>query len=221
MNTSVYRLENVVQRFEGRDGKPYVALSIDRLEIRQGEIVGLAGSNGSGKSTLMRILAFLESPAEGHIYFRGNRADGEQADVRRQVTLLTQEPYLLHRSVAANIGFGLKVRGIRPTQQQLASALERVRLDPAEFLHRQWYQLSGGEAQRVALAARLALQPRVLLLDEPTASLDEDSSLAVRMAVLDERKTRGTTLVIVSHDQQWLNNVTDRVIRLRKGTIEP
>lgn len=223
MNTAqqpLYLLENVVQRYTGQDGRQHTALSLEKLQIGQGEILGIAGPNGSGKSTLMRLLAFLEQPAAGSIYFDGMSAADAGPMARRQATLMTQEPYLLHRSVAANIAYGLKVRGEDASHERLAKALERVRLDPDDFLSRQWFQLSGGEGQRVALAARLVLRPRVLLLDEPTASLDEDTSLAVRQAALDERDEHGTTLVIVSHDQQWLRNVSDRIVRLRKGQLE-
>ncbi len=214
---NIYQLRNVSWCHTGCDGVRHTALSLDNFAIRQGEIVGVSGANGSGKSTLLRLLAFLETPSTGDILFRGRCVAADDLKARRQVTLLTQEPYLLHRTVAANVAYGLKARGQAVSQESLARELERVRLDPDEFLPRQWFQLSGGETQRVALAARLVLRPRVLLLDEPTASLDEDSSLAVRQAVQEEREKRGTTLVIVSHDLPWLGHVADRIIRLCKG----
>jgi tungstate transport system ATP-binding protein len=216
----LYSLRNVTQQYTGNDGARHTALDIAGLDIAQGEILGVAGANGSGKSTLMRLLAFLEPPASGSLFFDGSDACAAGTAVRRQVTLLTQEPYLLHRSVAANIAYGLRARGKDASHSRLAEALQRVRLDPDDFLRRPWFRLSGGEAQRVALAARLVLRPRVLLLDEPTASLDEDSSAAVRHAVLTERRERGTTLVIVSHDHGWLRDVTDRIIRISKGRME-
>ena len=136
------------------------SLAVDRLDIEPGSIAGLAGPNGSGKSTLLRLLAFLETPASGTLTFMGNPVPGKPNGVHRQVTLLVQEPYLLKRSVHANVAYGLKARGESGITKKVNHALEIVGLSPDEFSHRQWYELSGGEAQRVALAARLVLKPK-------------------------------------------------------------
>ena len=140
--------------------------------------------------------------------------------VRSQVTLLTQEPYLMKRTVFKNVAYGLKVRGETGNWEGLVNeALEMVGLDPGSFSRRQWDELSGGEAQRVALAARLVLRPRVLLLDEPTASVDAASSERIRSASLRARDEWGTTLVIASHDREWLYDVCDEVLHLFKGKL--
>ena len=99
------------------------------------------------------------------------------------------------------------------------AALAQVGLDPARFAARSWRQLSGGEVKRVALAARLALRPRVLLLDEPTANLDRESAELVRKAVLAAREEQGTSLVISGHDQQWLRAISDDILWLREGRL--
>jgi tungstate transport system ATP-binding protein len=99
------------------------------------------------------------------------------------------------------------------------AALALVGLDPGRFAGRMWHQLSGGEVKRVALAARLALHPRVLLLDEPTANLDRDSAELVRRAVLAARERHGTTLVISGHDQIWLRAICDDILWLRDGSL--
>ncbi|NDV22575.1 ATP-binding cassette domain-containing protein [Desulfovibrio sp. JC022] len=210
----LYRLENVRQRYNGRQ-----VLSIERFIVGEGTIVGLAGHNGSGKSTLMRMLAFLESPDSGKIFYDGRGIEGPELALRREVTMLTQEPYLLKRSVAANVAYGLELRGEKNVRDKVCDSLSRVGLEPEKFMHRHWFELSGGEAQRVALAARLALNPRVLLLDEPTASLDLESTQLIHDAAVSARDKQGTTLVIVSHDHFWLEEVSDVIFRLDSGQL--
>jgi tungstate transport system ATP-binding protein len=124
----------------------------------------------------------------------------------------------MKRTVFRNIAYGLQVRKDRGNwTPPVHDALGMVGLDPAIFAHRQWDALSGGEAQRVALAARLVLKPRVLLMDEPTASVDAASCELIRAASLRARSEWGATLVIASHDQEWLYDVCDEVIHLFKG----
>lgn len=212
MTTQAYRMQGIVQRYGGRE-----VLCVPELEVSERSILGLYGPNGSGKSTLMRIMAFLEVPAEGCMEFFGQPCAREANGFRREVTLMTQDPYLLKRTVAANVAYGLKVRGKGMDEDAVRWALEMVGLDPGAFLRRQWFELSGGEAQRVALAARLVLRPRVLLLDEPTASLDEESAVRIREAGLASREQWGATLVVVSHDMAWLRSVADEVRFMRKG----
>ncbi len=215
MSDVLYRLSNVTQCYGGK-----TVLDVSDFSISKGAIVGLAGHNGSGKSTMMRILAFLESPASGEIFYDGKRVDVANTDLRREVSLLTQEPYLLKRTVGRNVAYGLELRGADNIESTVRDSLNMVGLDPDLFMSRQWYELSGGEAQRVAFAARLAINPRVLLLDEPTASLDRESTLLIREAAAKVRDKCGTTLVIVSHDQSWLEEVSDVICRFSMGTIK-
>jgi tungstate transport system ATP-binding protein len=215
MSETIYQLSNITQRYSGR-----TVLDLPELTLEGPAIVGLIGPNGSGKSTLMRLLGFLEAPAAGEIRFRGQPARPFDPTIRFQVTMLPQEPFLMRRSVTANIAYGLRLRGDSgDLSDRIALALEAVGLAPAEFAHRQWNQLSGGEAQRVALAARLALRPRVLLMDEPTARVDEASSQQIQAAALEARRERDTTLVIASHDWEWLYTICDTVLFLFRGQI--
>ncbi|WP_022661853.1 energy-coupling factor ABC transporter ATP-binding protein [Paucidesulfovibrio longus] len=217
MTEPLYRLEGVRRIYGER-----VALDVPQLAIPEGGILGVAGHNGSGKSTLMRILAFLEAPDKGVLYFMGRPAGPATPNIRRQVALLTQEPYLLLRSVAANVGYGLKVRGgFRSVeiQARVNEALETVGLEPDSFARRSWRELSGGEAQRVALAARLALRPKVLLLDEPTSSLDPENAERIMTAAMLARREWGASLVIVSHDRNWLESVSDGVVLMERGRV--
>ncbi len=214
MTTPIISLTDVQQQYSGRS-----VLDIKTLDIHPGSILGLAGPNGSGKSTLLRILAFLESPSSGSITFMGVETDTTPGPVHRQVTMLVQEPYLLKRTVHANVAYGLKVRKKSDKTTRVHNALIEVGLEPNTFSNRQWFELSGGEAQRVALAARLAIKPKVLLMDEPTASLDAKSSQLIRKAALNARNRNDTSLVIASHDLLWLKEVSDRTIYLEDGRI--
>jgi tungstate transport system ATP-binding protein len=213
MTTPLISLDNIRQRYSDR-----TVLDIDHLEFAEGTITGLAGPNGSGKSTLLRLLAFLEPPAKGTVSFLGRPTPAKSA-VNRQVTLLVQEPYLLKRTVFANVAYGLRIRGKNDIPAKVARALEVVGLDPAVFAKRQWFELSGGEVQRVALAARLVLKPKLLLMDEPTASLDAKSAELIHQAALSARDEYGAALVIASHDRSWLEAVTDHIHYLENGHL--
>jgi tungstate transport system ATP-binding protein len=213
-NTALYALEGISQTYKGR-----TVLNIDYLAIPRRSIIGLTGPNGSGKSTLLRILAFLEDPLRGKVMFEGKPCCSHHHGLRQKVTLLTQEPYLLKRSVHANVAYGLKVRGERKTREQVAQALKLVSLSPVNFGKRSWHELSGGEAQRVALAARLILRPEVLLLDEPTANLDAESTKQIKEASLAARRDWGTTLVLASHDMNWLHSICDKILTLSDGRL--
>ncbi len=212
--SALYELRGVVQRYDGRP-----VLHIPFLDVAAGSIVGLAGPNGGGKSTLMRLLAFLEAPAEGEVRYEGRPSLGREYELRGEVTYFPQEPYLLKRSVRANVAYGLTVRGVSDVGSRVDEALGQVGLDPARFAGRSWFALSGGEVKRVALAARLVLRPKVLLLDEPTANLDKESADRVRQAVLRARESWGTTLVVAGHDQPWLRAICDDMLWLRDGEL--
>jgi len=195
-------------------------LSIEDLTIPSASITGLIGPNGSGKSTLLKLLGFMEEPTYGTILFQGRKVAPFSKVLRSRITLLTQEPYLLRRSVFDNVAYGLKIRDdSRDLNNRVGEALTMVGLEPQNFARRKWTALSGGEAQRVALAARLILKPGVLLLDEPTASVDSYSARLIRIASLRARNEWGTTLVVVTHDWQWLYETCDSVMHLLHGRL--
>ena len=211
---SILQMRGVQHRYNGRP-----VLEIDHVDFKTGSITGLAGPNGSGKTTMLKLLSLTEACRTGTVYFREKPAAPFINNNRHRVTLLPQEPYLLKRSVFENIVYGLKIRGEKNNLNELvAMALDLVGLHES-FAGRQWHELSGGEAHRVALAARLALKPACLLLDEPTASVDMESARNIRKAVLMARKEWGTTLIIASHHRAWLNDICDRIIYLYNGRI--
>nr|WP_320192165.1 ATP-binding cassette domain-containing protein [uncultured Desulfobacter sp.] len=212
---SLYTLSHICHYYGSKK-----VLDIDEFSIPAGSILGLSGPNGSGKSTLLKLLAFAMAPSQGEIHFNGRREHPMSARVRSRVTLMTQTPYLLKRSVLDNVTYGLKIRKeTQKLRQRAANAMAAVGLDFDEFHNRAWHQLSGGEAQRVALAARLILEPRALLLDEPVASVDGQSARLIRRASLAARDKWGCTLIVVSHDLAWLNAFSDIRVSMEKGRI--
>ena len=207
MSILAYEGQNLVQRYGGRE-----ALALEHLEVSRGETVLLTGPNGCGKSTLLRLLAFLERPTSGILRYQG------AADGRREATLLLQDPYLLHMSVFNNVVLGLKLRHEKTDLKQTFDRCMKAAgfADPANFAERGPRELSGGERQRVALASRLALRPKVLLLDEPTANVDAASALALALAIK-SCTAEGMTVVCATHDPALVRALDARQIRLGKS----
>jgi tungstate transport system ATP-binding protein len=215
LHLPIYEIRSLKHSYGGQP-----VLSIDHLTVKPARIVGLIGPNGSGKSTLLRLLGLIERPTRGEIFFNGRRVEPFSGEAGSLITMLPQEPFLMKRSVFNNVSYGLKLRGnSRDMVKKVNQALSLVGLDSQAFARRPWYALSGGEAQRVALAARLALTPKVLLLDEPTASVDAASAQLIKAATLRARRELGTTLIVASHDWQWLYEICDEILHLFKGRI--
>ena len=215
MDQPLYELRSLEHFYAGKR-----VLEIEHLAVRPGSIMGIIGPNGSGKSSLLRLLGLIERPTRGKILFNGSEVEPFCDEARFLITLLPQEPFLMKRSVFSNVSYGLKLRGNgREFTARVNEALELVGLPSRDFARRPWYALSGGETQRVALAARLALKPKVLLLDEPTASVDAASAQLIKEASLRARYQWGTTLIVASHDWQWLYEICDEIWHLFKGKI--
>ena len=215
MKNVLYDIKNLIHSYEGGP----VVLNIDALQIEEGSITGLIGPNGSGKSTLLKVLSFLE-PHGGTITFDGQESRGHENEIRQNVTYLLQDSYLLKRTIYENIAYGLKLRGENVNiKARCFDAMLRVGLLPEKFADRLWYRLSGGEVQRAALAARLALHPKALLLDEPTANVDEASAQLVKEAAISAWKEWGTTVIVATHDLPWLYEVSTEIVSLYKGRI--
>jgi tungstate transport system ATP-binding protein len=211
----IYEIRSLKHAYAGN-----TVLEIEHLTVQPASIVGLIGPNGSGKSTLLRMLGLIERPTQGKILFNGHEVEPFSDEARFLITVLPQEPFLMKRSVFGNVSYGLKLRGNgSDIVHKTSEALAQVGLPFKDFAQRPWYALSGGEAQRVALAARLALKPKVLLLDEPTASVDAGSAQLIKEASLRARQELGTTLIVASHDWQWLYEICDEILHLFKGKI--
>jgi tungstate transport system ATP-binding protein len=215
VDTPLYRLKDIKFRYGDR-----FCLDIPNLIVDRGSSLGLLGSNGAGKTTLLKLLALIENPDEGEIYLDGIRVSQSEGAAKRNVTILLQDPYLLKRSVFENVAYGLRVRGEkRYLSERVFEALTWVGLTPQDFSSRNWHELSGGEAQRVALAARLVLRPYVLILDEPTANVDQQSASLIKEAITVCRTAYHTSLIVASHDLPWLSSVTDTIKRVYDGRV--
>lgn len=215
MNLPVYEISALQKSYAGK-----TVLAIDHLAVQPASIVGLIGPNGSGKSTLLKLLGLVEKPTNGMIRFNGETVEPFSSVARFMITMLPQEPFLMKRSVFKNVSYGLELKGgARDIMRRVEESLSLVGLDRDGFVKRPWHALSSGEAQRVALAARLALKPKVLLLDEPTASVDAASAQLIKEASLMARQEWGTTLIVASHDWQWLYEICDEILHLFKGRI--
>jgi len=199
-------------------GRHPVLAGLD-LEVPAGSLTAILGPSGSGKTTLLRLLAGFERPDSGLISIGGAPVDGPGvylAPERRRIGYVPQEGSLFpHLTVAGNVGFGLTASQRR--RGQVDAMLTTVGL--AGFGRRYPHQLSGGQQQRVALARALAIEPAVVLLDEPFASLDAHLRADVRADVQEIFRRAGTTAVLVTHDQDEALSTADRVAVLRDGRI--
>jgi tungstate transport system ATP-binding protein len=211
---ALYHMENVGKEYDGR-----AVLLIDRLDIREGEILGLVGPTGAGKSTLLRLLAFLEDSTVGRIHYRGQPRNDATLPLalRREISMVFQQPLLSGDSVQANVEQGLRLRGIRDAAGRVNRLLERTGM--TRLAKRSARRLSGGETQLVAIARALAVEPRVLLLDEPTAHLDP-ARVGLVEDILKEFHTRfQATLVIATHNLFQARRLADRVALLLDGRL--
>ncbi|MCQ4312172.1 sulfate ABC transporter ATP-binding protein [Pseudomonas stutzeri] len=212
-------VNNVSKRFN-----QFKALNEIDLNIASGELVALLGPSGCGKTTLLRIIAGLETPDSGRIVFHGEDVSGR--DVRdRNVGFVFQHYALFrHMTVFDNVAFGLRMkpRRERPTEsrlkQKVHELLELVQLD--WLADRYPDQLSGGQRQRIALARALAVEPKVLLLDEPFGALDAKVRKELRRWLARLHEEVHLTSVFVTHDQEEAMEVADRIVVMNKGVIE-
>jgi sulfate transport system ATP-binding protein len=203
---------------------PFVALDGVSLDFPTGELIALLGPSGCGKTTLLRIIAGLEHADYGRVLFNGE--DAAQRDVReRQVGFVFQHYALFrHMSVYENIAFGMRVkaRAVRPSEADIAKRVKRL-LDLVQLgwlAHRYPAQLSGGQRQRVALARALAVEPRVLLLDEPFGALDAKVRKELRRWLRRLHDDLHITSIFVTHDQDEALEVADRIVLMNKGRVE-
>jgi sulfate transport system ATP-binding protein len=194
------------------------------LEIKSGELVALLGPSGSGKTTLLRILAGLDFPTAGRVMFGGE--DALRLTVQQRNVGFVFQSYALfrHMRVFDNVAFGLAVRpsATRPAKDDISDrVLQLLKLVQLEGLDRRYpSQLSGGQRQRVALARALAIEPRILLLDEPFGALDAKVRRELRRWLREIHDRTGHTTVFVTHDQEEAIELADRIVVLNGGKIE-
>jgi sulfate transport system ATP-binding protein len=202
----------------------FQALKNVDLEVGTGELVALLGPSGSGKTTLLRIIAGLEAPDAGEIHFHGEEATRRSVKDRHVGFVFQHYALFRHMTVFENVAFGLRVRPwrSRPSRAEIKKrVLELLQLVQLEGLASRYpSQLSGGQRQRVALARALAVQPRVLLLDEPFGALDAKVRQELRRWLRRLHDDLHITSVFVTHDQEEALEVADRVVVMNQGRIE-
>jgi sulfate transport system ATP-binding protein len=213
------RVQNIRKEFS-----QYPALHDVSLDIVSGELIALLGPSGSGKTTLLRLIAGLETPTEGTVFFGEEDASHRSVQERNVGFVFQSYALFRHMTVLENVSFGLRVRSRaqRPPRAEIRRrALELIDLVQLSGLEKRFpNQLSGGQRQRVALARALAIEPRVLLLDEPFGALDARVRKELRRWLREIHDRTGHTTVFVTHDQEEALELADRLVVMSQGKIE-
>jgi energy-coupling factor transport system ATP-binding protein len=223
--SEILRLSNVSYVYS--NGTPFERLALDNVNIafEKGKITGLIGYTGSGKSTLVNLLNGLNKPTEGKIYLDGHdiwENPKEIAKIRFRVGLVMQYPeyQLFDETVRADIGFGPKNQGLsdEEVEKRVALAAKFVGLKN-DILDKSPFELSGGQKRRVAIAGIIAMNPEVLVLDEPAAGLDPKGRREILTGLKEYVKESGTTLILVSHSMEDMAYYCDNVVVMNEGKV--
>jgi len=209
----ILTLSAVSKNYDGKEALRECSLSFDH-----GGVYALMGPNGSGKSTLLRICALLEPVDSGIItYAAGADALPHDMSLRRRITLVLPKVGLFNTTVFKNAAYGLTIRHIEGGEltRRTSAALEAVGL--AHKINQKARTLSSGEAQRLGLARAMAVEPELLFLDEPTASIDEDNTKIVENIILAMKKIGRTTVIMSTHDREQAARLADTVVMMREG----
>jgi sulfate transport system ATP-binding protein len=202
----------------------FAALDRVNLEVRSGELLALLGPSGSGKTTLLRIIAGLDWPDEGQVLFDGEDALKRPAGERHVGFVFQHYALFRHMTVFENIAFGLRVkpRHERPSEEEIRARVQKLLslVQLGWLADRHPNQLSGGQRQRIALARALAIEPRLLLLDEPFGALDAKVRKELRRWLRELHSEMHVTSIFVTHDQEEAMEVADRVVVMDRGRIE-
>ncbi|MBL8523535.1 MAG: sulfate ABC transporter ATP-binding protein [Betaproteobacteria bacterium] len=213
------QVQNVTKRFG-----TFEALNGVNLDIQPGELVALLGPSGSGKTTLLRVIAGLEQPDSGRILFNGEDTTDTRVQEREVGFVFQHYALFRHMSIFENVAFGLRVRprATRPPEAEIKRrVMELLKLVQLDWLADRYpHQLSGGQRQRIALARALAIEPKVLLLDEPFGALDAKVRKELRRWLRRLHDEINLTSVFVTHDQEEALEVADRVVVVNHGRIE-
>ena len=214
---SLIETVNLCQRYGERDILKNINLCVDK-----GEVFAMIGPTGAGKTTLLRLIDLIDVPTSGKIYFDGvDTAESARMrlEVRRRMAFVLQKPVVFNMSVYDNIAYGLKWRGVRKSRlrEKVNSVLEVVGLSADK--NRNARILSGGEAQRVAIGRAIAIEPEVLLLDEPTANLDPVSASRIEELITSIIQRYATTIIMATHDMSQGQRLADRIGVLINGEL--
>ncbi len=213
----IFSMDNVSKTYASR-----TVLNIPHLELEPNKIYAILGPNGAGKTTLLRILNLLDLPDTGQLQYMGcdtNADMQERLAMARQMCMVFQKPFMFRTTVYKNVAYGLKLRRVPKSEinRLVVDSLDFVGL--GEFHSRTATTLSGGESQRLALARALVLQPRVLLLDEPTANLDPSTVQMIEEIIRNYQQQYNMTVIIVTHNIFQAQRIADECILLMDGKV--
>ncbi|MDR7318429.1 phosphate ABC transporter ATP-binding protein [Brevibacillus nitrificans] len=214
------KLKDLIVSFEGRS-----VLEVEHAVFDQGKIYGIVGPSGAGKSTLLRVMNLLERPACGSMHLFGTDVElpsltyRKGVPIQRKMAFVAQRPSMFQATVFDNVALGLKYRNVdkATVRARVEHALELVELSPHARQRAQ--TLSGGEAQRIALARALVCEPELLLLDEPTASLDPYNISIFERVILEVNRKQRTTILMITHNLPQAKRLADACLFLHKGRI--
>lgn len=208
----LYKIENLTKYYANKK-----AIDIPKLELKEGGIYTITGPNGAGKTTLLNLLASMEIPTSGRIYFKGSLLNGAKS-IRNQITMISHNPYIFRTTVAKNIEYGLRIRAVskREMTRRVLEVMPQVGL--AGYENRKASELSAGEQRRMCLARAIILNPKVLLLDEPTINVDRQNHCLVEEIIKDINND-STTIIFTTHDLEQALRLSDRIIPLLGGRV--
>jgi NitT/TauT family transport system ATP-binding protein len=222
MNTSIpaLQLDGVTRRFPARSASNAVFTAIEKLtfSINPGEFVSVVGPSGCGKSTILNLVAGLDRPTEGTVRLRGKPVAGPSEHVG---FMLQKDLLLPWRTIVHNVEFGLEARAMPAAERRERALRELKRCRLAEFADRYPHQLSGGQRQRAALARTLAIEPELVLLDEPFSALDAQTKLVLQRSFAQTIAGSGVTTLLITHDLSEAVAMSDRILVMseRPGRI--
>lgn len=214
MNNTTLSLKNV-----GYEPDGISVLKEITFDVKEGEKVTLTGPSGSGKSTLLKIIGSILTPSEGEITYQGTSINKlEPTMYRKEVSYFFQNAQLFDETVKDNLSFPYRIRDEKFSEEKAKRLLEQVKL-PTTYLNKQIKHLSGGEKQRIALIRNLMFQPKILLLDEVSSSLDIENRNIITKMIDEMTNERKITVLMITHDQKEISEA-DRVIRVVNGSLE-
>jgi len=210
----LYEIKNLAKTYDGRN-----VLDLS-LSLEKGKVIGLLGPNGAGKTTLLEVLAFLSTPTSGEVWYKKTRVDFGKTDLiqlRKDAVLVQQKPILFTATVFKNMEFPLTIRKVEKTDREriINQLLCLVGMD--RFSQAMAHRLSGGETQRVAIAQALACSPEVILMDEPTASVDVENQIIIEGIIREINRLKGISVIFTTHDRIQASRLADNIVFIQEG----
>lgn len=202
-------ITNLIKKYHDK-----AIVDIENTQFASGTIYGITGDNGAGKTTLLKIIAGLEHYDSGEILYSGVPLEQR---MMKKITYLSQTPYLMRTSVYENIVYPLKIRNVDPMiiQKKVTDIMDELQI--SELKNQLATQLSGGESQKVALARALVFDPEVLLLDEPTASIDPATIEMIEEAITKRNIRQKMTVIMISHNMDQVKRMCHEIVYMKKG----